>query len=1322
MQKRIATLRLGLALLLFAAVHGCGGGGGGGGSVGFTMPGGGDIALMAITFPEVIEQIDGAPTAPPEEAPLSQQVVFVFSGLPDGNPGYKSLQIFADVNAGYDGPEAALDKDKNIVPARGMWESRDHIVVFTPYYPVVPIDLSRNAPLEAVPGLLPDLEYTVYVPLRSGDSIANLVAIHPSVTNPVDFTTVSSELPNLYYQNHPDDPPQVTATVPRDGATDVPVHTLSGAIPGFPPEEEFCVSFDQPLLYSDENIAGDDLDEDGSIDQNIFFLFPDRTAYAALDAHGGDDPGIISIDRKTGEAEFVGVTALVFDPQTTVGLKSIAVERSGLMLGTSGEYLFDVEYRDLQQPGYCFVSSPRIHDGYTDVRGLALAPDDTLYALDGTAGHLLTIDRGTGNATLQADLGSLYGTWTDLAIRADGTLYGMAVVDSGLPGALSTLLRLDPESGDTTFLFSAAADYTSIDMAGFMRISFCSGAALEVDLFDLETAQLDPSGSYTLSGGGLSSGAPLNIWNRLNELGMDASLADNSYLGATVVLVPSGILPFGERMEILVRRGLAGISLGSLAWNGDAHPMEADCVAAFTTYDPGAAVVDDVFVEEFVGNDWEASSAEYGGESLPRANWNVQDVDGELPHYEHLLATYGLTGDGGLGDFKPLGIYPTVILDTNYQPLPLFDGSTPDVIEQTVVEGGVFHFRSIVIPESVTVVGIGSNPLVLTATETIEIAGKIDLSGMPGIDDVTFDSAFTPTPGGKGGAGGGRGGMSNPSIPENFQVLTDLRSPRGGEDGWGYSNLRQSGGKGGESGARGTDVKWQSAKPDKKSRGAGGGGGSFFIEGGQGYHGLGMYGADPTHPDRYIARDSWWFYDGHPDPVLDVNYYETTDPPGGAAGDAVFPDGDPSNDYIGEGGEVKYLRGGQGGGGAGSRLDSMNPETIPKAQQWFPPVDRSAYDAKGGGGGGAGGGLALVALDGIVLRSTASILASGGRGGGGEVIGHANFGGAGGGGSGGAVILDSAEKITIESGAVIDVSGGWPGDAKEMTVYSFNNLRHNLCLNPNLEGQLQDRHFKLYCSWSQGDGGFGGHGLVQLQVPPPVEDNLVYEEDSIFADLCLIDWRNDPICKGNDPVTNPRCGCNASGIDTCAKKYHHYLINYDQNDYPSFPRAVGTDGPLVDPSQTPTTLGPKSYGLSRWIDTGQVIDREDVSGLPAPFYQDFIGILQDGTVYTENGYIPNPDQNDIRVDAPDLLMANYIPDDNQVQIVFQGADALLPGSGIPDPSTIVPGPGQWTANLRDLAGKQFIRFSICLDTAVNVSLTPDSTKPQVNYVRIRVQY
>ena len=1347
-------LSLFLLCSLFGLISGCGGGGGGGGSSasGTFFPGEGEVALMAVLYPEILGDLEGGSTSPPESASLGQQVVFKFSGEPEGMPGYNSLQIYAEAGSDYSGPESVLDRDRNIVPGRGVWEKIGSLVVFTPYVPTVPIDLSRGAPEDAVPGLLPDMEYTVYIPVGTGNSIKNLIGVQPWVPNPGYFTTCSSDFPNFYYDNHPDVAPSVVSSVPADGETDVSLHAMwwkshrehvddpgneipNFQIPGFPTERDFSLMFDRPLLSTDENIKGVDLDEDGLTDRNMFYLYATPLAYASLNEFGGGDPGIVSIDRETGDVTFIGVTETLFPIQYTVGLTSVALMRSGRMYGTSGTALFEVEYHTLTTPGICGLSPIGNIPGYGDLRAFCAAPDGRLLALSESTSRMISIDQETAAVLEETDLEVGHGIYMDLAARADGTLYSLAVIDSGQPGAESTILEIDPDSGDAVVLYIGAGDYTSLSLVGFSKLSLYSGPGLAVDLFDLDTMQFESGGTYTLSGSGftLLDESPLAFRNVNAELDAEAQLVSNTIDGADVQLNPSGILPFGERVEIMVRRGLANLTLTSIATVQGEHPLEADRAAVFYTYAPSSDPVTDVFFEDFLNIDWEApitdlvAEAAARNEVVPAANWDITDVDGEAPHYKHLLATYGLTGEGNLGDFRPSGLYPVVILDTDYQALPLYDGSTPDVKEHMVVTTGAFHFENIEIPANVTVVGRGTNPLVLTATGTILVEGTIDVSGMEGMDDDTFDSAFTPTPGGIGGSGGGRGGMSHPPVPANFQNLTDLRSPKKAEDGWGYSNLLQSGGKGGESGTKGTNCPWLGGGSGaaKDSRGSGGGGGTYLQEGGFGYHGYGKFYTDPDDPsytnsNRFFERASWSYHDGHPFPIPGTNTYDTQDPPGGDAGDLVFSDGNPENDFVGNGGELAFLRGGQGGGGGGTRLDCMNPATINAANGWIPPVDRSAYDSKGGGGGGGGGALGLYALGDIAIRSSAVIMSRGGPGGGGEVIGHANYGGAGGGGSGGAVIVDSASRIYVEAGAEIDVTGGWPGEAKEVHQYTWTEYPGNHCLNNGLS-----KHLASFCAWSIGDGGFGGHGLVQFQVPPPIAENLVGTawQTAAFAELCEVDWMGS-MCDGYNSGTNPHCGCNASGSG-CRKMFWHFKVNYDATNKPSLP--VSNDC-LVDPASTPTTLGPISNGMSRWIDTGQVIHRGDVGGFPSPFYLSFEGILSDGTVMTENGKIPNPDLSDIRVDAPDVMppppqgSTFYIPEDNEVKIVFQGADALVPGSSVPDLSTIVPGSGQWTADLSELAGKQFIRFIITMDTATSGQLSPTSTKPQVNYVRIRMQY
>jgi len=1318
-----------LLITLSCIVMGCGGGGGGGGSGGGGggqqggTGGQGGILLTEISFP-TSTNLTGATSDPPTDAPLGQQIIFTFSDVPDcpdriviDDPKvFDALKVYALVPSGYNGPDVVVDMDTSTIPARGIFEKIGNLIVFTPFFPTEPLSLISNASKEAVPGLLPDIEYIIYVTTSVNSSIKNLAGTGGSVTNPLKFTTGSAELPNLFFANHPAAAPEVVSTYPQDGDVDVPVNPYDQSIPGFPAQTDFYVTFDEPLHYGSDNIVGEDLDNDSIDEENLFFSYTEPTFYAALDGGTTNDAGLYRIDRSTGAATFLGVTFLT-SPSIPIGLNSIVLDGQGTMLGTNGAALVEVEYRNLQNPLQCRLSNPVNLIAITAARGLTFGPDGALYAVNSTTGEVVTIDPATGIPKLLHDLGTAYGTYMDLVVRPDGLVYIAGVQNSGLPNAQSTLLEIDLDADPVavTVLLAANADYTSICLKGFDKLALYSGPGLFVDLFDLDQGAIMAGARYSLTGG-LDDGSRLNINYSVAELGTWCDVTENTYQGSKVVLKPSGILPFGEEVQILVRRGLDNISFGNKAEHQNPliqarQEAEADLIATFTTYDPGAGAVSDLFYEDFLDTEWEGSAIVEG---LPPANWAVDDVDGEAPEYEHLLATYGLGGGGGLGDFLPQGIYPTVILDTDYQTLPLYDGSTPGVKKHTVVTGGVFNFENIIIPAGVTVVAMGSNPLVLNATGRVQIAGIIDVSGAPGANDITFDSAFTPVPGGIGGPGGGRGGVSHPAMPANFQNLTDLRTPFKAEDGWGYSNKRQNGGRGAESGASGTDTKYKggSGGRDPDSRAAGGGGGSFLQEGGMGYHGFGPWGADPDSPDRYFMRDTWWFDNGNPVPVLGVDQYWTQDTPGGQPGDLPFIDSDVINDFIGSEGELKFLRGGQGGGGGGTRADSMNPATIGLASGWWPPVDRSAYDSKGGGGGGGGGAIGIYALDEIVIEATGTILARGGIGGGGEVIGHSNFGGGAGGGSGGAIILDSADTIHIKTGAVVDVSGGWPGDGKEVVKYTVSALTGNLCLNNN-----SSFHKASFCSWSVGDGGYGGHGLVQLQVSDYQSDLVIDDPNSVFAEICEVDWAGT-VCLGKNSITNPHCGCTEGG-DNCARTYMHYKVNYDTANKPSLP--VSQDC-LIDPAKTPTTLGPLSYGLSKWIDMGQVVHRDPIGSTPTPVFLGFEGIDPvTGTVITQNGYLPNPQSLDISVNAPDwnLGTANYIPERNEVIVEFQGADAITPGSKVPDEDSY----SAWTADIQSLSGKQFVRFRVCLNTAKEpFSLTPTSPKPQVDFVRIRLQY
>lgn len=1298
-----------LSLLFFIiSLMGCGGGSGGAAP----MDG---IALLSITFPGCTD-LTGATPIPPSDAPLIQQVVFTFSGLVQGPVSSNAILITATPEADYSGPEIALDKSKNVIPARGTFEIFHNIVVFTPFIPTGEIDLSLNAKTEHVPGLLPGYSYNVFVPVGTTGFIENLKGVDASVANPVSFTTISPDLPALFFSNHPAVPPEVVSLDPADGSEDFPVGTFS--LDGLLGQKAILVEFDQPLDFTHDNLEGVDRNNNGLRDQNLFLGYTEPMLYMAVASGEGYLAGL---NRETNEFELLGYT---YFGSENVKLQAIALTETFAMIGCDGARLFDVNYEEPSgTPPICALTNERTLNGGVDAKGLVFTRGNDLYAIDAKEGQLIYIDPVTGEVEKKGVLTPGLGDFVDLALGLDNELYGLRVYSPGTLNAVSSVERIDRETLKGTPLVSNLPfDYSSMV---FSR----DGHAALFDANGLDWIELALATGQVVAGGGpisdplLPSGSRPDLCVRRFELGVNPILVDNSYHGASVRIEPSGILPFGAWIDIMQRFSLKNLGGGSLAENHGSDPLGALSTGRFKTHDPGPQVLDDHFLEHFLDNIHEDMEPAF---AHSRAVWNIQDMDGAPPKYEHLLAGLGLSGGGELGDFVPdVSLINGVFLDTNYQPLPLYNGATPDIHKPMVVVGGEFHFHDIIIPNGVKVVASGLNPLVLTATGRVEIGGTIDVSALNGENVSNYNSAFIPAFGGPGGAGGGRGGMGQPPIPSQFKSLSQLQSVPRGERGWGPGNQAQIGGQGGESGAKGPDVPYSWGQ-DPDSRGGGGGGGSYASEGREGYPGLGKWGVDEQ--GNFYVRDPWYYWDGSyewdgsgnwkpGDPYTPkINEFlpeeDHRHPRPGKPGEKVFKDGDPDNDFIGPLGELKMIQGGQGGGGGGSRLDSLNPTC--KNKTW-PGYPNSMWDGKGGGGGGGGGGVAIHSLGEIVIRKTGRILARGGRGGGGEANGCGNIGGSGGGGSGGAIILNSAERIFIEHDndqyGVLDVSGGWGGDSSMKSGTTTGHLSNPCMINKNT-GNLQ--YVFLFCSWSKGDGGYGSYGLIQLMVPDPSDiDQLDYNDDSIMATICKIE--HEPNYKKT----------NGLGFDGFAR-YHYTVEGLGPGGTSPFiqffPKSPECLVPVV---KTPATIAPETYAVSEWIDMGCAILRPSIGGVCAPVFMDFEGIKAKdawGVVDTKNGYVVNAhiaDYNDIEVDAPDLWLDDYIPDTNEVAIQFQGTDAVIPGSKIPDEDPGVTTP--WTCDLSSLNGSQFFRFRIRFDVAKNTKLTPSSYKPQVNKVRIRTR-
>ncbi len=781
------------------------------------------------------------------------------------------------------------------------------------------------------------------------------------------------------------------------------------------------------------------------------------------------------------------------------------------------------------------------------------------------------------------------------------------------------------------------------------------------------------------------------------SLGITVRLQENTLERSVVEVEPHGILPFGHLLSLEYPSQVRGLSQGEGA--GPATTV----AATFTVANAPSGVIRDVLSEDFDGRDRQETADVDPGVVL--AQWD--QLDSNL-----LEPGFLFRGEGELGPFTPPppdrpSEIRTVVLDTSRQTFPLLDGSTPSAPPGMVIEGGVFPFSEIDIPEGVVVIPKGPNPLILSATGNVTIAGEINLLGSRGTDENTFDSAVAPLPGGQAASGGGRGGDGQPLYYRGNlgDPLALVSPPRGGQ-GWGPSNREAIGGQGGQSGIldtnRGEEVFEKeegvpcpegfveetrrnkvvcvrrftdddlygrdrevncdelagfSGSVDNHSNGykaPGGGGGSFFRPGKQTVVGEGNVITDGQ--GNFILR--------RPETHAQYDVLES-----GLPGAPVFVDEISSNDFLGPLGERQEIHGGQGGGAGGTGLDGYycghwcKTDADPRNNQLCKP-DRfmnfpdtrfasSVGDSRGGGGGGGGGALAIEALGSITMEPTGRIACAGGGGAGGEALGCSNYGGSGGGGSGGAIVLRSATSIDVTSGATLNVRGG-PGRAA-----------------------TKRRGWVLNCvqmsSSNPGAGGDGGAGIIQLQVPAGKTANVASDANVV-----------------------PR----ASWVDKSN---------------------------LRNPSQFTDV----SQAVSRWYDLGRVTKRPPANTNPVFFFR---GLDNEGYVPTDDqGFVIEPDKIDIRVDflgqedpnnpgtfRPGLEpKAHFIPTNATVRVQFQGARAITEGSKEIDPDTVT----DWAPSPTIANSMQFLRYRVTFDLAAeDQPVTKDTPRPVVQKLSIRAEF
>ncbi len=868
-----------------------------------------------------------------------------------------------------------------------------------------------------------------------------------------------------------------------------------------------------------------------------------------------DSPDLFTaVDQALGDPSATAMpdTSPVALPTGIDGLVGLTTLPDGRLVGIDGALNRIVELRpeiERQRPD----GPPRLVDLIVGAgpdgkgfEGPALDPGwEYLDLVSLPSGRLLALARVTASTALPVLLevqpvdpdldgdfdggdGSLTG---ELIAVFDAPYVDLAVIDEHRAWALDRehdrIDRVDWSLGQTETILSDVGAWAAPLPQEPSPVRCLAFPVLELDL-DVELAAnaADQAVVALKPRGVLPFGVELSVMQRHTL----ASLVGDSAMTAAPVgsVVPLGAI---ELARLVTAEAPGG--------GGDATPA-------------GVVSVSDVYLEEFLDASGESPAAVQG---MTPAIWGPSLTGGNGPDADVLRASVGVTEEVGLGDLLPLaspafdptiaydpatpladGGWTTIFLDTDAQSLPLPSGATPGLTEPVLVTGGIFRFGDVIIPEGVRIVAAGSQPLQIHATGRVEIHGVIDVAGTDGLDDDTFDSGFLAVPGGLGGPAAGRGGDGQPPTLSPFgpQTIDQYATPERGGRGTGpviQANgtvaLAPVGGFGGLS-TLGYDpdgagfpkvpkipTTCAGNSGNEHHRPPGGGGGSFRAPGLPAHQGTGVY--------RVQSSSSWGAFNActFNDKIRDALYgneenaaagllpsapvqcvYMDGTPsapnrfkPGGLPGASVFSDGNPDNDYFGEGGEFAALFGGQGGGAGGSRIDSMDhllwsidkigSPLIPAAPAFYPNLltgnlftSPARFDAKGGGGGGGGGAVLIRAFGDIIIGRTGTIDASGGNGGGGETVGNSNWTGGGGGGSGGAIVLQSASEIVLHGdpdhvtpgmldstgarGALLDVSGGRGYDANTNPKY--------LC------SQSAPTH-----DWTRSDGGNGGFGVIQLQ-------------------------------------------------------------------------------------------------------------------------------------------------------------------------------------------------------------------------------------------------